>query len=349
MLFDPTDDELYDALVARDPAHEGHAWVCVTTTGIFCRLTCTARKPLRKNVIFERDIPSCIDAGFRPCKRCRPLDARNHPLIGRLLARLDEEPERRWRESDLSDLGFDPSTVRRAFRQKFGMTFLQVARARRLGSVATKLAAEEQVIAAQIDAGYESGSGFREAFHRLLGDAPERLKGRGVLSALWIDTPIGPMVAIADEDRLHLLEFLERKALPREIERLRDRQGKPIVQARNEVNSDIEAALTRYFAGQSGLPPLIIGDHGTAFEKSVWAELARIPLGETRSYRDIAEALGNPGAVRAVARANGANQLALLLPCHRVIGADGSLTGYAGGLWRKKWLLEHERRMRTGS
>ncbi|MGB3723140.1 MAG: trifunctional transcriptional activator/DNA repair protein Ada/methylated-DNA--[protein]-cysteine S-methyltransferase [Pacificimonas sp.] len=345
LLTGPSDDELYDALIARDPAHEGHAWVCVTTTGIFCRLTCPARKPLRENVVFERDIAACIDAGFRPCKRCRPLDAPDHPLIGPLLARLDEEPERRWRESDLTALGHDTSTVRRAFRQKFGMTFIQVARARRLGSVAAKLVAEEQVIAAQIDAGYESGSGFREAFRKLLGDAPERLKGRGVLSALWIETPIGPMVAIADDKRLHLLEFLKRKALPRQIERLRAVHGKAIVLARNDVNSRIEAALRRYFAGEAPLQMPEIGDHGTAFQKSVWAELVRIPLGETRSYRDLAEALGNPGAVRAVARANGANQLALLLPCHRVIGADGSLTGYAGGLWRKKWLLEHERRM----
>ncbi|MEM8826907.1 MAG: trifunctional transcriptional activator/DNA repair protein Ada/methylated-DNA--[protein]-cysteine S-methyltransferase [Pseudomonadota bacterium] len=339
------DDTLYDALLARDAAHEGQAWVCVTTTGIFCRLTCPARKPKRENVRFERTLQDCIDAGFRPCKRCRPLDAPRHPVIGPLLARLDEEPERRWRESDVAALGFDPSTVRKAFRRQFGMTFIQVARARRLGAVATKLQQEVPVIEAQLDAGYDSGSGFREAFVRNVGTPPARLRGAGLLYAWWIETPIGPMGAVADEDRLHILEFADREALPKEIERLKARQGKAMVMARAAPIDAIEAGLAAYFRGEAGLPPLPIGDHGTAFQQEVWRALVQIPLGETRSYLDVATAIGRPTSVRAVARANGANQLALLLPCHRVIGADGSLTGYAGGLWRKKWLLEHERRM----
>ncbi|MBZ6378939.1 bifunctional transcriptional activator/DNA repair protein Ada [Pacificimonas aurantium] len=345
MLTDFDGDRLYAALLARDPSYEGHAYVGVTTTGIFCRLTCPARKPKRENVEFFGDLSACLDAGYRPCKRCRPLDAPDHPLIGPLMARMDAEPERRWRESDLVELGYDPSTVRRVFRRKFGMTFLQVARARRLGTAAKRLAREEAVIEAQLDAGYESGSGFREAFRKLIGAAPRMAKGQGVLAADWIDTPIGPMIAIADEVRLHLLEFNDRKALRSEIDRLVERQGRPVVHARTEPIETMAAALKAYFAGQAGLPDLPVGDHGTAFEKDVWRALAGIPLGDTRTYGQIAAGLGRPTATRAVARANGKNQLALLLPCHRVIGADGTLTGYAGGLWRKKWLLEHERRM----
>jgi AraC family transcriptional regulator of adaptative response/methylated-DNA-[protein]-cysteine methyltransferase len=345
LLTDPDDDRLYEALLTRDPAFEGHAYVCVTTTGIFCRLTCPARKPKRENVVFETSTHACLDAGFRPCKRCRPLDAPDHPLIGPLLARLDEEPDQRWRESDLTALGFEPSTVRRAFRRQFGMTFLQVARARRLGTAAQRLAKEEAVIEAQLDAGYDSGSGFRAAFRRLTGTAPVRAKGQGVLSADWIDTPIGPMFAIADEDRLHLLEFNDRKALQAEVERLVERQGRPVVHGKTEPIRRIARDLGAYFAGEAGLPPLPIGDHGTDFEKTVWRALTEIPLGETCSYGELAASIGKPSATRAVARANGKNQIALLLPCHRVIGADGTLTGYAGGLWRKTWLLEHERRM----
>ncbi|MBV7257670.1 bifunctional transcriptional activator/DNA repair protein Ada [Pacificimonas sp. WHA3] len=345
LLTEFDDDTLYQALTDRDPAFEGKAWVCVTSTGIFCRLTCPARNPLRKNVIFETSLQACVDSGFRPCKRCRPLDAPDHPVIGPLLRMLDSEPQRRWREDDVVELGLDPSTIRRVFRRHFGMTFLQVARARRLGSAAGKLAAEEKVIDAQLDAGYESGSGFRAAIKKILGTPPTRFRGQGVLSADWIETPIGPMLAIADEHVLHLLEFNDRKTLPAEIERLRERQGKPVIMARTEPHKRIAECLADYFAGTAGLPPLPVGDHGTAFQKSVWAELVRIPLGETRSYAGLAKALGNTGAVRAVARANGANQLALLFPCHRVIGSDGSLTGYAGGLWRKKWLLQHEQRM----
>ena len=345
MLTDLDDDRLYDALVARDPSYEGQAYVCVRTTGIFCRLVCTARNPKRENVEFRPTVADCLDAGFRPCKRCRPLDAPTHPVIGPLLERLDAEPDRRWRESDLAALGFDPSTVRRAFRRQFGLTFLQVARARRLGDAAKRLAREDAVIEAQLDAGYDSGSGFREAVTRALGAAPAKLKGRGVLSAWWIETPIGQMIVIGDDARLHLLEFAERKALAAEIDRLRDEQGAAIVSGKTAPMEELERGLQAYFAGDGPLPDLPLGDHGTEFERTVWRALTEIPLGETRSYADIAARIGRPTATRAVARANGKNQLALLLPCHRVIGADGTLTGYAGGLWRKRWLLEHERRM----
>lgn len=345
LLTDHNDDTLYDAFVARDPAYEGHAYVCVRTTGIFCRLTCPARRPKRENVHFERSAAACVERGFRPCKRCRPLDAPTHPVIGPLLSHLDAEPDRRWREEDLVAAGYDPSTVRRAFRRQFGMTFLQVARARRLGTAADRLARQEAVIEAQLEAGYESGSGFRDAFQRLIGTAPAAQKGRAPLGADWIETPIGPMVAISDEDRLHLLEFNDRKGLPREIERLRARTGAAIVHRRTASVSAVAAGLAAYFSGEAPLPALPIGEHGTTFERTVWRALTEIPLGETRSYGEIAVQIGRPSAVRAVARANGANQLALLLPCHRVVGADGTLTGYAGGLWRKRWLLEHERRL----
>lgn len=345
LLTTPTDDALYQALLTSDPAFEGLAWVCVKTTGIFCRLTCSARKPKRENVEFRHALKDCVDEGYRPCKRCRPLDTGRHPVIGKLLAAMDAAPERRWREADVEALDLDPSTVRRAFRRHYGMTFLQVARARRLGRAAEALAGDDSVIGAQIESGFESGSGFRDAFHRLIGTAPAVAKGRSQLAADWIETPIGPMIAVADESRLHLLEFNDRKALAAEIERLQKRQARGIAHRRTPPIDTVEAGLTRYFAGEAPLPEIDFGDHGTAFEREVWQALRAIPLGETRSYGQLAEALGRPGAGRAVARANGANQLALLLPCHRVIGADGSLTGYAGGLWRKRWLLEHERRM----
>ena len=345
LLTDASDDALYDALLKSDLGYEGQAFVCVTTTGIFCRLSCSARKPRRENVVFERSVKACVDAGFRPCRRCRPLDAPGHPVIGPLMKLLDAEPERRWRETDLESVGFDPSTVRRAFRRRFGMTFLQVARTRRMGSAAARLARSETVIEAQLEAGYESGSGFRAAFQRLIGAPPAAVRGQSALNADWIDTPIGPMIAIAGEDTLHLLEFNDRKALAAGIARLRRRTGMAVVHRRTPLIESLAAALQDYFSGEAQLPPLALGDHGTEFEKSVWGELVKVPLGETRSYRQIAEAMGRPAAMRAVARANSANQLALLLPCHRVIGTGGALTGYAGGLWRKRWLLEHERRM----
>lgn len=348
MLFDrPTDEVLYDALVARDAAYDGFAYVCVTSTGIFCRFTCPARKPKRENCRFKESIAQCLEAGFRPCKRCRPMlrIGAGDPVVAPLLERLEQDPNRRWRENDVVAMGYDLSTVRRAFKRQFGMSFLEIARLRRIGHAAQALTQGEAVINAQIDAGFESGSGFRSAITQLFGAPPANLQGATLLKADWIETPIGPMMAIACDHALHLLEFADRPALPNEIARLKKRGGKGIVMGRTAVTDQVAQALERYFAGHDDGFHVRIGGHGTPFERQVWQELRRIPVGTTHSYSTIAQAIGRETAVRAVAHANGANQIAILIPCHRVLGADGTLTGYGGGLWRKRWLIEHERRM----
>ncbi len=199
------------------------------------------------------------------------------------------------------------------------------------------------MIAAQLDAGYESGSGFRDAITRLLGDAPARVRDRRTLIARWIDTPIGPMLAVADTAGLHLLEFADRTALPGELARLQARCG-PVLFGDHPVLEALARQLTRYFTDARAGFDLPLAPHGSPFARAVWDALRRVPAGETRSYGELAAALDRPGAARAVARANGANQLALVVPCHRVVGADGALVGYGGKLWRKRWLLEHERR-----
>lgn len=342
MLFDrPSDTVLYDALLARDPAWDGRALVGVTSTGVFCRLTCPARKPKLENCRFFDTASACLEAGFRPCKRCRPLHAGAEPLVTALLEALDAEPERRWSERDLEARGFDPSTVRRAFKRQFGLTFLDMARLRRLRDGFTAVAGGERVIEAQLAAGYESGSGFRAAFARLLGVAPGRLSKDALLRAAPINTPLGPMLAIADAHALHLLEFMDRKGLPAELKRLSGQPG-GLGCGRTTIHAQLEAELARYFDGDPLLFDTPLALHGAAFARAVWASLQTIPPGETRSYSDIARAIGRPQAVRAVARANGQNQIAILIPCHRVIGADGSLTGYGGGLHRKRALIELE-------
>ncbi|MGV1831518.1 trifunctional transcriptional activator/DNA repair protein Ada/methylated-DNA--[protein]-cysteine S-methyltransferase [Agrobacterium vitis] len=354
MLFkQPSDDTLYAALVAKDASYDGFAYVCVTSTRIFCRFTCTARKPKPENCRFTETIAACLEGGFRPCKRCRPLLAYGHadPLVKALLDRLDVDPGRRWQEADVVALGHDPSTVRRAFKRRFGVSFIEMARLRRISLGTEVLAAGEAVIEAQMEAGYESGSGFRAAITQLLGNSPARMKDLDLLKADWIDTPIGPMLAIADDHALHLLEFADRPALPTELNRLKARQGCGVTIGRTAVTEQIAAELARYFSGDPngvgtrGFETRLAG-HGTPFERDVWQALRQIPMGETCSYSKLATSLDRPSAVRAVARANGANQIAIVIPCHRVIGADGSLTGYGGGLWRKQWLLNHERRLK---
>jgi AraC family transcriptional regulator of adaptative response/methylated-DNA-[protein]-cysteine methyltransferase len=348
MLFDPpSDDHLYAALLSRDPAFDGLAYVGVTSTGVFCRLTCPARKPRRENTMFFDTVGGAIGAGFRPCQRCRPLAqaGEREPLVARLVDLLDRDTDRRWSEQDLVARGFDPSTVRRAFRRHFGMTFLDMARLRRLGRGLDRLASGAEVVEAQLDAGFESASGFRAAFTRLVGHPPAGARGRDLLKADWIETPIGTMMAVADQQALHLLEFLDRSALPSELKSLQAATRSAIGIGRVPPIDQIERELAAFFAGTSARFATPLVRSGSAFTVRVWDALQAIPFGETRSYAAIARGIGQTSAVRAVARANGANRIAIVIPCHRVIGSDGTLTGYGGGLWRKRWLIEHEHRM----
>ncbi|GLS31814.1 O-6-methylguanine DNA methyltransferase [Mesorhizobium albiziae] len=185
----------------------------------------------------------------------------------------------------------------------------------------------------------------RTAVAQLLEETPPNLRGKTMLKADFIETPIGPMIAVADAHALHILEFLERKALATEVKKLRKATGSAIVFGRTEVIDRIETELSAYFAGNSSVFEIRLAPLGTPFERQVWEALRKIPAGETASYSGLAAGMGNPAAVRAVGHANGANPIAIVIPCHRVVGAGGELTGYGGGLWRKHWLIEHERRM----
>lgn len=352
MLFDlPDHDTLYQALLDRNAVYDGQAYVGVSTTGVFCRLTCPARKPKAENCTFYASVGECIESGYRACKRCHPLQpmASADPAIAALLAALDERPEYRWSESDIDRMGFDLSTVRRSFKRQFGMTFLEMARQRRLRDGFETISDGGKVIDAQLDAGFESASAFRASFSKLLGRAPGKLDSAPILFADWIETPLGPMITVCSKSQMHLLEFVDRKALKTELSKLDELAKGKVGIGKTQPGEQIRGELNAFFDGTSArfLTPLAYG--GSAFAQSVWDELRLIPPGQTRSYSDIAKRIGRPSATRAVARANGANQIALVVPCHRVIGADGSLTGYGGGLWRKQKLLEIERHYRKTS
>lgn len=163
-----------------------------------------------------------------------------------------------------------------------------------------------------------------------------------LLKVDWIDTPIGPMMAISDADALYLLEFVNRRGLEREITRLQKKTNSTIIPGKTDPIDSIDKELCQYFKGHLDRFLTPIKMIGSSFQKSVWLELRKIPIGETRSYSDLAKTLGNPAAVRAVGRANGANQIAIVIPCHRVVSVKGQLVDYGGGLDRKRWLLEHE-------
>lgn len=347
MMFDeslPPSEVLYAALVARAPSFEGRAYVGVATTGIYCRLTCPARKPKPENCRWFGSAPAAAQAGFRPCMRCHPMgpQASHDPVVTKLLDRLNADPARRWYEGDIAAMGIDPTTARRAFRRHFGITFLEMARQARLRAGVARMQTGDKVIEAQLDAGFESASGFRQAFSRLFGHAPHQLTGQAELVTDWLDTPLGGMIAVADPERLHLLEFTGRKALSTELKRLSKGAKGRIGFGRTKVMDQLETQLSQYFSGQDAQFSVPLALHGTPFQRDVWQHLQQIPAGQTQSYSQLATSIGNPAAVRAVARANGANQIAVLIPCHRVIGADGTMTGYGGGIWRKEKLIEIE-------
>ena len=336
---------MYRALARRDPAYEGVFLTGVKTTGIFCRPTCRAKKPKPENVEFFASPSEALHGGYRPCLLCRPLDASKPvpALVERLRRAVEEAPDGRVPDKALVALGIDPSTARRRFKAYHGMTFHAYQRARRMGLALRDVRAGKPVVETQAGRGYLSASGFREAFVRLFGEPPSRTGARTCLFARRIETPLGTMLALADEAALRLLEFVDRRGLEREILTLRRCLKSAIVPGDNAVLDATAAQLAEYFAGQRLAFELPLAPVGSAFQRQVWDELQRITPGQTRSYVEMAARVRKPKAARAIGRANGSNMIAIVIPCHRVIKADGSLCGYAGGLWRKQRLLDHER------
>lgn len=347
MLTEEIRCEFYQALVDKKTEYEGVFYVGVKTTGVFCRPTCGARKPKFENCEFYLTAQNALLASFRPCLRCRPLSHPNYTsdLVRKLVDAVESDPEKRWKERDFVALAVDSSTARRQFKKRFGMTFVAYARARRMGIAMKQIRSGETVINAQLNMGYESSSGFRDAFSKIMGAAPTHFDNQHtVLKASWLDTPLGAMLAVADDAVLYLLEFVDRRGLEREVERLRIRAKSVIIPGSAAPIKSIEPELKAYFDGtlKSFKTPLHF--LGSTFQKHVWDELMCIPYGETRTYAAQAIAIGKSSAYRAVGTANGANQIAIVVPCHRIINTDGGLGGYGGGLARKKWLIDHEKK-----
>lgn len=345
----PSFDTMYRALVNRDASFQGIFVVGVRTTGIFCRPTCSAKKPARQNVEFFATPNEALHGGYRPCLRCQPMDPALRPpkLIERLRREVERAPGGRITDKELAALSIDPSTARRQFKRHYGMTFQAYHRARRLGLALREVRRGHRVDETQNGSGFESASGFREAFARIFGATPTEAKDKACLFAERIETPLGTMIAVADDAGLRLLEFVDRRATERELKLLRQRLRTNIVPGEHPHLEKVRKQLAEYFAGNRMEFDVPLAPVGSDFQQRTWHTLLTIPPGETRSYLWMSQELRIPGAMRAVGRANGSNMICLLIPCHRVIRADGTLCGYGGGLWRKKWLLEHERKYST--
>ena len=341
-----TTDIMYKALLDKDSEFEGQFFVGVRTTGIFCRPTCRARKPKKDNVEFFTNVKDALMNGYRPCKICDPLHRFGEAPdeIKTLLREIHENPSRKISDYTLLAKGFEPHRIRRWFMKNHGMTFQAYQRYLRINNAFNIIQDGNKVIEAAYGSGYESVSGFQHSFKKITSHNPSESKYNALLSYMRIATPVGMMIAVGNDEGVCLLDFSDRRMLETELNQIRKHFRSSILPGQNVHLKKLKFELEEYFNGTRKDFDIPLMTPGTPFQNDVWNLLRTIPFGDTWSYKDQAIALGKPQAVRAVANANGCNRISILIPCHRVIGEDGHLTGYGGGLWRKQWLLEHERK-----
>lgn len=334
----------YDALVRRDEQFVGIFYVGVKTTGIFCISTCRARKPKFENVLFYNGVQDVLRAGFRPCKVCKPTNHTHEPPadVKQALQLLKDSEGCRVNDHDLRSAGLAPEKIRRWFNKNHGITFQAYQRMIRINTAYQSLKSGKKVTDVAYESGYESLSGFGYTFKKLTGKTPDAGLEKSVILIHRLTTPLGPMYACATDRGICLLEFTDRRMLETEFEDLQKRLDATILVGTNEHIQQLVQELQEYFDGSRISFDVSLHTPSTPFREQVWTLLQDIPYGKTVSYMQQAIKIGNPKAVRAVASANGHNRVAIVIPCHRVVGSDGSLTGYAGGLDRKKWLLQHE-------
>jgi AraC family transcriptional regulator of adaptative response/methylated-DNA-[protein]-cysteine methyltransferase len=340
----PSLSEMERARTARDKSYDGVFYIAVRTTGIFCRPSCPSRTSRPENVEFYARAEDAVFAGYRPCKRCRPLSVSGAApeWIEALLARVDENPGERIPDAEIRAMGIEPARVRRYFQERFAMTFQAYCRGRRLGSALSALRRGGRIDDAIYDHGYESHSGFRDAFSKLFGATPGRADVSRCVRVSLEETPLGPMIYGATDDAVCLVEFASRRMLEKQIEQVKRRFRSAVVPGRNDVLETLCAQMGEYFAGTRTRFEVPLSAPGTEFQERVWNALRSIPYGETWSYEQLAARVGTPGAVRAVGTANGSNRIAIVIPCHRVVRKTGETGGYGGGRWRKVALLDLE-------
>ena len=337
-------EEKYNAIGKKKSFYEGLFVTAVTSTGIFCRPSCRARKPKPENVIFYDTVQQAIQNGFRPCMICKPMEKEGETpdYIKNIILELEGVPFLKIKDYELRKKGIDPSQIRRWFKKHHNMTFHAYQRMLRINNAYYQIKKGNSVTDTAFDNGYGSISGFNDGFCSIFGNSPSNIKDKNVINIVRFSTKLGPMFACATEKGLYLLEFTDRRMLETEFKDLCKHLNAVILPGKNKYLEQVQKELSEYFEGSRKAFSISLHIPGTDFQQLVWEKLQDIPYGETRSYLQQAQNINKPKAVRAVANANGHNRIAIIIPCHRVIGSDGSLTGYGGGLSRKKWLLDFE-------
>ncbi len=333
------------AFMARDRSWDGRVIGAVRTTGIYCKPSCPARRPKRENVEFFLDSEAARSAGYRPCLRCKPDEVgRDRGAVAkavRLIERAEEPPT-------LAELaravGYAEHHFQRLFTRDIGVSPAQYARALRAKRAQSELSEDKTVTEAIYDSGYSAPSRFYADARERMGMTPSAWRdgGRGETIRWTVAaSALGPLLVAATAKGICRLTFEDDDRSLRRIF-----PNATLVRDDGSMSEWVQGALTAVERPLAA-PELPLDVAGTAFQEAVWRELRKIPPGETRSYAQIAAAVGKPGAVRAAGSANGANHVAVLIPCHRVVRSDGSLGGYAGGVERKRRLLEAEGAVRA--
>lgn len=338
-------DQVWQLVVRRDPSADGHVFYAVRTTGVFCRPSCSSRRPRRENVEFFTDLVSAFAAGYRPCKRCNPAGLRAEAqLVESLASHLNRDLDRCVKLSDLARIsGLSAFTVQRTFQRVLGVSPNQYRAHRRAAALRARLKDPKvRITDAVYDAGY---SGPARAYtNARLGMRMQDYRNRGRDQAIGYfigSSPLGRVLVAATERGLcAVIMDLHDEAL---LARLQEQFPAAELTSRTDLTEMLEKVLSSLTEHPAALD-LPLDLRATAFQMRVWEALKCIPRGETRTYSQIACAIGQPTAVRAVARACASNPVAVIIPCHRVIGSDGKLTGYRWDVERKQKLLELEKR-----
>ena len=344
------DERRWQAVVDRDRAADGRFWLGVATTGIYCRPSCAARRPRRENVRFFSRPEDAERAGFRPCRRCDPRragepapEAELVAAVRQLIEASEEVPtlERLARET-----GWSPYHLQRTFKRATGMSPRDYARAQRTERLKRRLRGGDDVTTALYAAGYGSSRALYEGASAQLGMTPSRYRRRGAglrISYTLLPSPLGDVLLAGTESGLCAVRL---GSAPRLVAELRDEFRAAEVRRDDRPFAAHRAALRQWLDGGGAALDFPLAVDGTPFQWRVWAAIRDIPYGETRTYGEIARAIGRPGAARAVARACASNPVALVIPCHRVVRGDGEPGGYRWGAKRKKQLLAAERKKR---
>jgi AraC family transcriptional regulator, regulatory protein of adaptative response / methylated-DNA-[protein]-cysteine methyltransferase len=339
-------DKYYTALLERKESFVGIFFVGVKTTSVFCIATCRARKPKLENVEFYTSFKEALDNGYRPCKICKPTENANEApaQVEYAIKLVKENPKEKITDYRLREQNISPEVIRRWFNKNYGMTFQAYQRMYRINNAYQELKKGKNATHTAFDTGYESLSGFGYTFKKIIGKSPKGSSNKNVILISRLTTPIGPMFVCATENGICLLEFVDRRMLETEFKDLQRLLNATIISSENEHIKQAKKEIEEYFDGKRKTFNVKLETPGTDFQNSVWNCLKEIDYGTTTTYQNQAKKINNPKAVRAVASANGFNRISIIIPCHRVIGKDGKMTGYGGGIERKKWLIEHERK-----